>query len=114
MPELKYTAWANYGWPLADGSRIELSGVYSWIDDVYYSPFEADEEKAEAYDRVDLRATWTSATNSWTVSAFANNVFDDIGIIQVIAQGEAESFRHSAGTTVPRLYGVELTYRLTR
>ena len=110
VADWKYTAWASYGWPLSGGSKLEFFGVYSWIDDVYYSPFESEEEKAEAYDRTDLRVTWTSASTDWTVTAFVNNVFDDVGVLQVLAAGEAESFRHSAGTTVPRLYGLEVTY----
>ena len=82
------------------------------IDDVYYSPFETEEEKAESYDRTDVRATWTSADKNWIVSGFVNNIFDDVGVLQVLRQGEDEFFRHSAGTTAPRMYGLEVTYSL--
>jgi iron complex outermembrane receptor protein len=114
VPELKWTAWASYSMPLSNGSKLELHGVYSWIDDVYYSPFESKSEMAEAYDRTDVRATWTSAQENWTVSAFVNNVFDDVGILQVLRNGEDEFFRQSAGTTVPRLVGLEVTYMMPR
>ena len=112
VPEFKYTVWGSYGFPLAGGSRLEVLGVYNWIDEVYYSPFESKGERSDAYDRLDLRATWTSAGSNWIVSAFVNNVFNDVGVLQVLREGEAESFRRSAGTTVPRLYGLELTYSL--
>ena len=112
VPELKYTAWASYVWPNSDGSSLELFAVYNWIDEVYYSPFESEREKAGEYDRLDIRATWTSAGSNWKISAFVNNVFDDVGILQVLRQGEGEFFRRSAGTTVPRLMGLELTYAL--
>ena len=112
VPELKYTAFASYMMPLAGGSTLELFGVYSWIDEVYYSPFETEEEKAESYDRTDVRATWTSADKNWIVSGFVNNIFDDVGVLQVLRQGEDEFFRHSAGTTAPRMYGLEVTYSL--
>ncbi len=112
VPELKYTAWASYGYPLNNGSRLDFFGVYTWIDEVYYSPFESETEKADSYDRADLRATWTSPQGNWIVSGFVNNVFDDIGVLQVLRAGEAEFFRHTSGTTVPRLYGVELSYTL--
>ena len=91
---------------------MDFFGVYNWIDDVFYSPFESESEMAEAYDRLDLRATWTSPSSQWVISAFVNNVFDDVGVLQVLRQGEGEFFRRSAGTTVPRLYGLELTYSL--
>jgi outer membrane receptor protein involved in Fe transport len=97
---------------MAGGSRLEVLGVYNWIDEVYYSPFESKGERSDAYDRLDLRATWRSAGSNWIVSAFVNNVFNDVGVLQVLREGEAENFRRSAGTTVPRLYGLELTYSL--
>lgn len=111
VPEFKYTAWASYGIPLDGGSRIELFGVYNWIDDVYYSPFESDTEKAESYDRIDLRASWTSPEAHWKVSAFVNNVLDEVGILQVLRNGEDEFFRSGGQTTAPRLFGLEVTYK---
>ena len=112
VPEWKYAAWASYRLPFSGGSNLELFGVYSWIDEVYYSPFESEAEKADSYDRLDLRATWTSAGDNWIVTGVVNNVFDDIGVLQVLREGEDEFFRHSSGPPVPRLYGVEVTYRL--
>jgi iron complex outermembrane receptor protein len=112
VPELKYTAFASYAMPLPGGSNLELFGVYSWIDEVYYSPFESEAEKANSYDRTDIRATWTSAGSNWIVSGFVNNIFDDIGVLQVVREGEGEFFRHSSGTTAPRMYGLEFTYSM--
>ena len=68
--------------------------------------------RAVSYDRTDLRVTWTSASANWTVTAFVNNVFNDIGITQILREGEDENFRNTAGITLPRLAGVELTYAL--
>ena len=110
VPELKYAVWGSYFMPLSGGSKLEFFTVYNWIDEVYYSPFEDDREKADAYDRLDLRATWTSKEGNWVVSGFVNNVFDEIGVLQVLRNGEDEFFRLSAGTTVPRIWGLELTY----
>ena len=112
VPELKYTAWASYGMELSGGSRLDFFGVYSWIDEVYYSPFESEQEKAESYDRTDVRATWTSAAGNWVISGFVNNIFDDVGVLQVVREPEGEFFRHSAGTTAPRMYGLEFTYSM--
>ena len=112
VPELKYTAWASYGMELSGGSRLDFFGVYSWIDEVYYSPFESESEKAESYDRTDLRATWTSASSQWVVAGYVNNVFDDVGVLQVLRNGEDEGYRQSSGVTSPRQYGVELSYML--
>jgi hypothetical protein len=76
---------------------------------VYYSPFENEDEMAEAYGRLDMRASWTSADGRMTVAGFVNNVLDDTGVLQVLRHGEEEFFRQTAGTTLPRLMGIEFT-----
>jgi outer membrane receptor protein involved in Fe transport len=110
VPESKFTGWASYNVPLNDGDSVEFFSVYSWIDDVYYSPFESEREMAPSYGRVDARVTWRSGTGNWTVTGFMNNVLDDIGHLQIMRTGEAEFFRHNSTTTAPRMYGLELTY----
>ena len=112
VPELKLTAWTTYNIPLAGGSSVDLNTLYSWIDEVYYSPFQSEQEKADAYGRLDLRATWTNAEQNLVVAAYVNNVLDDVGVLQVLRQGESEFFRHNAGITLPRMLGIELTYKL--
>ncbi len=110
VPEGKATGWASYVYPLNGGAELELFGVYSWTDEVYFSPFQSDIEKAKAFSRADLRATWRPGNSNWVVTGFVNNVFDDVANQQVLRQGEAEFFRHNSGITLPRLYGMEFTY----
>jgi len=43
------------------------------------------------------------------LTGFVNNVTDEIGVLQVLRHGEAEMFRQSAGTTLPRLFGLEFS-----
>ena len=43
------------------------------------------------------------------LSGFVNNVLDETGVLQVLRHGEEEMFRQSAGTTLPRLMGIEFT-----
>ncbi len=112
VPEGKFTLWSSYRIPFEDGSNVELFGVYTWIDEVYYSPFESETELAPSYSRVDLRATWTSQEGNMSVAAFVNNIADDVGILQVLRNNEAENFRQSAGTTLPRMFGVEFSYAM--
>ena len=112
VPELKYTAYGTYSVPLDAGANLDLSAVYSWTDDVYYSPFENQTEMAEAYGRLDMRATWTNAEQNFEVAAFCNNILDDVAVLQVLRHGEGEHFRQTGGTTLPRLFGLELTYRM--
>jgi outer membrane receptor protein involved in Fe transport len=109
VPESKFNAWASYVMPLQSGANVTMSAAYSWIDDVYYSPFQNESEMADAFGRLDLRASWTSSDGRMMLTGFVNNVMDDIGVLQVLRHGEGEFFRQSAGTTLPRLFGLEFT-----
>ncbi|MCB1693131.1 MAG: TonB-dependent receptor, partial [Pseudomonadales bacterium] len=79
VPDLKYTAWGSYRYPLNNGSNIDVSANFSYISKVYYSPFENDHDAAPSYSRTDVRATWTSPSTHWVVTGFVNNIFDDVG-----------------------------------
>ena len=75
-----------------------------------FSPFENEKEKANAYSRLDVRGTWTNAKQNVIFTGFVNNVLDDVSVLQVLRDGDAEIFHQSAGVTSPRLYNVGLTY----
>ena len=110
ISELKFTTYGTYSVPLEAGATLDLSGVYAWTDEIYFSPFENERERADAYGRLDLRATWTNAKQNLVVSGFVNNVLDDVAVLQVLRHGQGENFRQSAGVTSPRLWCMELTY----
>lgn len=114
IPEMKASAYASYNWHLGDNGSIDVLGSYSWLDDVYFSAFQDELDRAPAYARLDLRSTWTSATESWIVSAFVNNVFDEIGIRQILRSGSDTGYRRTAQVSEPRVFGVELTYNFNR
>ncbi len=112
VPDTKASAYAAYNFPLGDNGTVELLASWSYIDDVYFSAFESKLDLAPAYDRLDVRATWTSADDTWVVSGFVNNVTDDIGIRQILRHGSADGYRRSAQVTEPRVYGLELSYTM--
>ena len=73
---------------------------------MYYSPFENEDEMAEAYGRLDMRASWSSADGRMIVSGFVNNVLDDVGCAaSICGTAKKSSSVRAAGTTLPRLYG---------
>ncbi len=110
VPEGKATFWSSYRFNLPRSASLELFATYAWIDEVYFTPFEDEARRADAFDRTDVRATYTTANAEWVVTGFCNNVFDNLGVEQIVVGGEANFFRQSALTTAPRLYGVEVTY----
>ncbi len=112
IPEMKASAYASYNWTFGDRGTLDVTGIYSWIDEVYFSIFQTELDRAPSYQRLDLRATWTSPAETWIVSGFANNAFDEIGIRQIQRNGAADGYRRTAQVSEPRVYGLELTYNL--
>jgi iron complex outermembrane receptor protein len=113
VPEMKYGGFAQYSLPLGSAGHMEFLASYMWIDEVYYSAFEAPIDVADAYDRVDLRATWYSPSENWMVAGFVNNLLDEVGVRQIdrYQAGETENFRRAGATTDPRLIGLEVRYK---
>jgi hypothetical protein len=111
VPEWKWGTFGQYLMPIGDMGNVEFLLSYTWIDDVYFSSFESDEDKAPAYGRWDTRATWTSAEEDWVVAVFVNNVLDEIGIRQIDRTTEGSNWLRKGSTTDPRLYGLEVRYK---
>ena len=59
-----------------------------------------------------MRATWTNGEQSLEVAAFCNSILEDFAVLQLLRNGEGEHFRQTGATTLPRLFGLELTYRM--
>ena len=113
VPEMKGGVYAQYTLQMADRGQITFLANWSWIDKVYFSAFESNEDSAPSYQRTDLRATWISPSSAWTVAAFADNVFDEIGLRQVDHYGSNEdvNFRRSGSNTIPQQLGISVDYK---
>ena len=115
VPQYKAGAYAQYNWPepldIIPG-RIDFLVNFSYIDRVYFTVFEKDEDSADSYTRLDLRATW-NPNESWMVAAFFNNVLNEIGLRQIEQYGARESnnYRISGVPTDPRIAGVEIRFK---
>ena len=93
VPDYKGSVFAMYSTPLDAGGSIELLANFSWISKVYHTPFMDEYDSTPGYDRLDLRATWTSDDEAWVVAGYINNVMDKIGIRQLEAHGEYQSIK---------------------
>ncbi len=113
VPEMKGGVYAQYNWQLGDKGAVTFLVNWSWIDKVYFSAFESNEDAAPSYQRTDVRATWVSPSTAWTVAGFVNNVFDEIGVRQVDHYGSTEdlNFRRSGANTNPQSMGISVDYR---
>ena len=65
----------------------------------------------ESRQRTDLRVSWTSPQDRWTVAAYGNNVFDKRYVTGLNTYGAAVLGVVGAGVTAPRTYGLEVTLK---
>jgi iron complex outermembrane receptor protein len=87
--------------------ELSLFMRYYHIDEVTYGSVEAP-----AGERLDLRFDWKSVLGSnFDVAAFATNVTDDVYPVASANSNEGVGI-NSAVFNEPRMYGVQLRYRI--
>ncbi|HZZ32605.1 MAG TPA: TonB-dependent receptor [Phenylobacterium sp.] len=135
-PKNKVSVNVNYTWEMEKGS-LTPSMSYVWRDKQYGSIFNRPWYLAPSYDQLDLRLTWKSMDNHYSIIGFARNVTDTIGyeggggisgigavrnagfVPQHVLTGGAsttpvpvlEGISTGYALTPPRTYGIELQYR---
>jgi iron complex outermembrane receptor protein len=126
----------NYTFDFSAGT-LTPSISYTWRDKEYSSLFERATNASNAWDQVDIRATYRDRDNKYSIIAYVKNVFDEIGYAGgaggsrttgVYAVGTpgitpglpatipgtvngVQGLRFSYAITPPRLYGIEFQYR---
>lgn len=121
-PEQKFAFNALYTIQTGIG-EIALGGTWSYVGDRYFDIFNSPELKGDAYNRIDLDVTWTSRDSHWQVKGWAKNVTDEewfntkgVGANSNPVAGArfpyTKYLRYSGVPANPRLYMVELRYRI--
>ncbi|RZA18626.1 MAG: TonB-dependent receptor [Lysobacteraceae bacterium] len=65
----------------------------------------------ESQQRTDVRVSWSSPQDRWTVAAYGNNVFDHRYVTGTNTYGAAVLGVVGAGVTPPRTYGLEVSLK---
>ena len=111
VPKYKWTLYGIFNIPMGTRGDVELFSTVSFTDDVFFSLENNPLDKADSYYRWDVRANWTAAGENIVVSAFVNNILDEIGVRQISRYSENQNYLRSATPTDPRLLGLEFTYK---
>ncbi len=113
QPNHKFALTASYETPLtgAIGGHLQLLGTYSWVGKRASDLSNFDISTMPAYDRFDLRGTWTSPSEAISASLFVQNVFDEIGVIEFLHQSTTGGAPASGTLTDPRSIGLEVRWR---
>jgi iron complex outermembrane receptor protein len=74
--------------------------------------FSREHYLAPSYDQTDFRALWNGSDNRYTIIAFVNNAFDDVGYEAAGATQSAWGTQsRTLSLTAPRTYGMEVQFR---
>ena len=63
---------------------VQLLGTWSYTGDRFALVQNAESNKMPAYDRLDLRAAWTSANEQWSATLYVQNALDEIGFAEYV------------------------------
>jgi iron complex outermembrane recepter protein len=110
-PENKVAFNANYTFFTGLGN-LTLGATWTYKDEAYYSVFSREHYLAPSYDATDFRALWNGSDNRYTIIAFVNNAFDDVGYEAAGASSSAWGTQsRTLSLTAPRTYGIEVQFR---
>ncbi len=111
QPNHKAALTATYSTALEFGS-LQLGSTLSYTGSRFPDIGNLDYWKMPAYYRWDLRGAWTSPSSAWTVTAYVQNVLDEIGLIEVLPEAPRTARGTAMATlTEPRQFGVQVRWR---
>ncbi|MDE0420115.1 MAG: TonB-dependent receptor [Gammaproteobacteria bacterium] len=97
--------------------QVQLLGTWSYTGDRYALVQNAESNRMPAYDRLDLRAAWTSVNEQWSATLYVQNALDEIGFVEYVPGFRPDwAFNAQEGyaqgvLTEPRQVGLQVRWR---
>jgi iron complex outermembrane receptor protein len=108
-PKFKVTSAAQYTWPIPSG-HLTIRGEYSWVDTIYFTPFDTPNDWSPAHSLSNLFLNYDSNTN-WSAKAYVRNLANKTIV------GDAYTATSLLGDPVnvslepPRTFGITVGYK---
>lgn len=110
-PDLTMTLSAEQTFYLQQYGSITPRIQYYWQDDTYYRPYNRQLDLQEAYHATDVKLTWQSPTEAWTVEGFVNNLENQNIYQNVLVGPRLSGSPQNAWYGPDRLWGLRVAYR---
>lgn len=110
MPNHKYSVTSNWRRDLGERGRIAWYVTYSFTGERFNRIFNIPNDRLDSYSRVDTSATWYSSDGRLSVSAFIENIFDEIGMMELESNGWEAGYYQDATLTDPRHMGLVVNW----
>ena len=105
QPKHKAALTLQYTTPLQRGGTLTALTTWSYTGSQFPSEANLSYMKVAPFDRWDVRAAWESPSKTWQVTAYVQNVLDEVAIQDIGQQG------FSAWLTEQRQIGLQVRYR---
>ncbi|MFC3053327.1 TonB-dependent receptor [Kordiimonas pumila] len=110
-PKFKFNVGLQYTVPLESGASIMIRGDYAWQDETFFSAFNVPELYQDSYSWGKARVTYTNPDDTWDISAFVDNISDEVVAKNATFNGDIIDSTASGNLAPPRTYGVEVSFR---
>ena len=110
-PKNKFGFNASYFIPMGDKGDLLISGIYTWVDEMYTSPNNSENGMLDSWDRFDARMTWTAPAGKMALTAYVKNISDDRHSTDASGGTISDGFLRTELLSDPRMFGLQLNYR---
>ena len=84
---------------------------YTWQDDTYFRVFNREFDLQKAYHLTDVKLTWTSPEDRWTLEAFVSNIEDEAAKQNILIGPRQFGSPPLAWYGPPRFYGMQVGFK---
>ena len=112
QPKHKASVIVTHHLPPMRHGQVKLLGSYSWVGERWIDIGNVKGRAIPDHGRLDLRGTWTSVDEQWSVTLYVQNVLDEIGYQEFTDWNSGNrSLHYLANLTDPRRLGVQVRWR---
>ncbi|MCY4130242.1 MAG: TonB-dependent receptor [Gammaproteobacteria bacterium] len=106
MPKNKWSLTGDWRRSLQERGTLTWSLTYSYTGERFNRIFNIPNDRLESYRRLDASLGWISADGRMSLTAFVENVLNDIGIMELESNGWDAGYYQDATLTDPRFAGI--------
>lgn len=111
-PEQTIGLFAQYELALGEMGNLTLRADYRYQDEIFFRVQNLDRHRQGAYDRINARALWTSASGAWTGEVFVDNAQDNDDLRSLfVSDGLSTGNNTFVSYHPPRTYGLRIGWR---
>ncbi|MBY8335461.1 TonB-dependent receptor [Alteriqipengyuania sp. NZ-12B] len=109
-PEVSVAVFADHTIELGNGATIDLSADVNFQDEVFFTEFNNQDARQEAFAIANASITYRAPGNRWSASVWGKNLFDEEVLANTIIASPLYSYVSVGSLRPPRTYGITLGY----